>query len=174
MRVAARSSSAQRVAVWSCSVLALLAREMTSIRREGGKAPRSTRPRSVLKAGQSVLEIAVSPESSGVTIAGELGGDLEVGRLVVGGGPEDQPAAKDEGLRCGTGPHQGFEPCPVQFGEMDALGDRSRHDRDPWYWGRVTISWPIDTGSHKSPGLSRVTKSGAGLTKQTSSVPGTK
>jgi hypothetical protein len=156
------------VAVCSCSVVELLAREMTSSRREGGKAPRPTRTRSILKASQSVLEIAVSPESGGVAIAGELGGDLEVGGVVLVSGPEDQSAAKDQGLRCGTSPHQGFEPSPVRFGEVDALGDRSRHDRDPWYWGRVAISCPREKGSHKSPGLSRVTKSGAGLTKRTS------
>jgi hypothetical protein len=68
-----------------------------------------------------VLEIAVSPESDGVAIAGELGGDLEIGGIVAVGGPEDQAAAKDEGLRRGTGPHQGFESSPVRFGEMDAL-----------------------------------------------------
>jgi hypothetical protein len=68
-----------------------------------------------------VSEIAVSPESGGVAITAELGGDLKVGGLVVGGDPEDQAAAKDEGLRCGTGPHQGFEPSPVRFGEVDAL-----------------------------------------------------
>jgi hypothetical protein len=78
-----------------------------------------------------VLKIAISPESGGMAIAAELGGDLEVGGLVVVGDPEDQAAAKDEGLRCGTSPHQGFEPSPVRFGEVDALGDRSRHNQDP-------------------------------------------
>jgi len=67
-----------------------------------------------------------------VAIADELGGDLEIGGLVVIGGPENQATAKDEGLRRGTGPHQSFKPSPVQFGEIDGLGDRSRHERDPW------------------------------------------
>jgi len=40
-----------------------------------------------LAAGQAVLEIAVSPESDGVAIAGELGGDLEIGGIVAVGGP---------------------------------------------------------------------------------------
>jgi hypothetical protein len=68
-----------------------------------------------------VLEIAASPESGGVAIAGELGGDLEVGRMVLVSGPEDQAAAKDEGLRCGPGSQQGFEPSPVRLGEVDGL-----------------------------------------------------
>jgi hypothetical protein len=66
-----------------------------------------------------------------MAIASELGGDLEIGGLVGGGGPEDQATAKDECLRRGTGPHQSFEPRPVQFGEVDGLGDRSRHEPDP-------------------------------------------
>src|SRR6185437_5783226 len=115
-RVAARSSSAQRVTVCWCSVVVPLAKEITSSRCEGGKAPRPTRPRSILKPGQPPLEIAVSPDPGGVAIAGELGGDLEVGGLVVVSDPQDQTTAKDQGLRRGTGPHQGLEPSPVRSG----------------------------------------------------------
>jgi hypothetical protein len=43
-------------------------------------------------------QIALAPGGDGVTIAVEFGGDLEVGRLVFGGGPEDQPAAERQGL----------------------------------------------------------------------------
>jgi hypothetical protein len=100
--------------VWS--VIELLAKEMTSSRREGGKAPGPPGPRSILKAGQPVLEITFPPESGGVAIAGELGGDFEIGGLVLGGDPENQATSKDEGLRCGTGPHQGFEPGTIRFG----------------------------------------------------------
>ena len=121
MRVAARSSSAHRVTVCWCSVGVLLAKEITSSRREGGKAPRPARPRSILKPGQPLPEIAVSPDPGGVAIAGELGGDLEVGGLVIASDPQDQPTAEDQGLRGGTGPHQGFEPSPIRFGKKDAL-----------------------------------------------------
>jgi len=68
-----------------------------------------------------MLEITIPPDPGGVAIAGELGGDLEIGGPVVVAGPEDHAAAKDEGLRRGTGPHQGFEASPVRFGEVDAL-----------------------------------------------------
>jgi hypothetical protein len=74
-----------------------------------------------------------------MAVATELGGDLEIGGVVVVGGPEDDAAAKGQGLRCGTGPHQGFEAVPLWFGQMDVLGDRSRHGRDPWGWSRVAI-----------------------------------
>src|SRR5271168_455804 len=124
IRVAAKSSSAQRVAICPCSVVELLAREMTSSRREGGKAPRPTRPRSILKARQSVLEITFPPESGGVSITAELGGDFEVGGVVLGGDPEDQATTKDEGLRCGTSTDQGFEPSPLGVGKVDVLRDR--------------------------------------------------
>jgi hypothetical protein len=87
-----------------------------------------------------VPEIAVSPDPGGVAIASELGGDLEIGGLVVVGDPQDQAAAKGQSLRRGTGPDQGFEPIPVRVRQEDALRDRSRHDRDPWCWGRVAIS----------------------------------
>jgi hypothetical protein len=56
-----------------------------------------------------------------VAIAGELGGDLEVGGLVIVSDPQDQPTAEDQGLRGGTGPHQGFEPSAIRFGKKDAL-----------------------------------------------------
>jgi hypothetical protein len=56
-----------------------------------------------------------------VAIAAELGGDLEVGGLVLVGGPQDQTAAKDQGLRRGTGTHQGFQPGPLGIGQVDAL-----------------------------------------------------
>src|SRR4051794_18998924 len=158
--VAARSSSAQRVAAWLCSAVVLLAREMTSRRREGGKAPRPTRPWSILKPGQPLPEIAISPDPGGMAIASELGGDLEVGGMILGGGSEDQAAAEDQGLGCGTGPHQGFEPSPLGIRQVDALGERSGHNRDPWCCGRVAISWMMDKESHKSPALSRATKAG--------------
>ena len=76
----------------------LLAKEITSSRCEGGKAPWSAGPRSVLEPRQAMGQIAVAPGGDGVTIAAGFGGDLEVGGPVFGGGPEDQPAAERQGL----------------------------------------------------------------------------
>jgi hypothetical protein len=63
-----------------------------------------------------VLEIAFPPDSRDMAIAGELGGDLEIGGLVVVGDPENQAAAEDEGLGRGTSTDQGFEPSEIRFG----------------------------------------------------------
>jgi hypothetical protein len=71
-----------------------------------------------------VFEIAVSPHPDGVAITPELGGDLEVGGLILVVGPEDQAATKDEGLRRGTGPHQGFQAGSLGIGQVDTLRER--------------------------------------------------
>jgi hypothetical protein len=59
-----------------------------------------------------------------VTVTAELGGDLEVGRMVVLGGPEDHPASKDKGLGRGTGPDQGFQSGTLRAAQWDALRER--------------------------------------------------
>src|SRR3954453_24004542 len=113
----ARSSSDQRVAGHSCCSVVLLAREITSSRCEGGKAPRPARPRSILKTDQALGEIAVPPKPDGVTITSELGGDLKVGRSVRVGGSEDQPASEGQGLRCRTGSNQPLELVALRLGQ---------------------------------------------------------
>jgi hypothetical protein len=40
-----------------------------------------------LQAAEALLEVAVSPFSDGVAVAVELRGDLEIGRMVLRGGP---------------------------------------------------------------------------------------
>jgi hypothetical protein len=71
-----------------------------------------------------VFEIAVSPHPKGVAITPELGGDLEVGGLILVGGPEDQAATKDECLRRGTGSHPGLQPGSLGISQVDALRER--------------------------------------------------
>lgn len=51
----------------------------------------------------------MAPSGDGVAIAAEFGGDLEVGRLVLGGGPEDQPAAERQRLGSRPGSNQSLE-----------------------------------------------------------------
>jgi hypothetical protein len=72
----------------------VLAEGITSSRCEGGKAPRSAGPRSVSEPREAPGQMAPAPSGDGVPIAAGFGGDLEVGGLVFGGGPEDQPAAE--------------------------------------------------------------------------------
>src|SRR5258708_677637 len=98
--VAARSSRLQRVAVRPGSVEVVLGVAMTASCCEGGKEPRPARPRRILQAREALLEVALSPGPDGVPIAEELRGDLEVGGMIVGGGPQDDPAAEGQGLGC--------------------------------------------------------------------------
>jgi hypothetical protein len=65
----------------------------------GGKAPWPTGPRSILQASETVLKKACVPQSDGVASAAELIGDLQVGWLILACQPQDQPTAKDQGLR---------------------------------------------------------------------------
>ena len=127
IKVAAKSSRAQWVAGQSFGSVVLLAREITASRCEGGKAPRSAGPRSVLEPRQTVGQIAVSPAPDGVAIAVELGGDWEVGGLVMVGGSEDQQAAEGQGLGCRTGSHQALELSALSFRQRDHLREGERH-----------------------------------------------
>src|SRR5262249_26511349 len=127
IRVAAKSSRAHRVAGQSWGSGVLLAREITSSRSEGGKAPRSAGPRSILKPLQTVSQIAVSPGRDGVAIAVELSGDLEVGGLIFVGGSKDQAAAEGQGLGRGTGSNQALELGALGVRQRDRLCKGKRH-----------------------------------------------
>src|SRR5271157_1167518 len=105
----------------------------------GGKLPRSTRPRLILKTGQSVLQVAVSPHRDGVSIAPKLSGDLKVARMVLRSGPENQPGSQDQGLRRGTGPDQSLELGTLWIGQTNNLRERHRHGEHPCSWGPRVI-----------------------------------
>jgi hypothetical protein len=129
----------------------LLAKEITSSRTEGGKLPRSTRPRLILQTGQSVLQVSVSPHGDGVAIATKLSGDLEIAGMVIGGSPKNQSAAKRQGLRRGTGADQGLELGTLWIGQTDNLRERHRHGEHPCSWGPRMIFVRELPHSHKLP-----------------------
>jgi len=105
----------------------LLAKEITSSRCEGGKAPRTAGSLSILKPLQTVSQVAVSPGGDGVAIAVELGGDLEVGGSVFVGGSKDQATAEGQGLGCGTGSNQPREFSALGVRQSDRLREWERH-----------------------------------------------
>ena len=109
----------QRVTTSPRSWVVRLAMEITSSRSEGGKASRSTRPRSILRARQAVSEVAASPDGNRAAIASKFGGDLEVGGMVGGGRPEHQAASEGEGLGCGPGSEEGFQAITFGLGQGD-------------------------------------------------------
>jgi hypothetical protein len=89
----------------------LVAIDSTSTRSEGGKALRATRARCILQACEAVRKRAMTPTADRMALTGHLGGHLQIRRSIWGGGPQDQPTAKDQGLgrrvgtnkRCQTG-----------------------------------------------------------------------
>jgi hypothetical protein len=72
----------------------LLAKLITLSRSEGGKASRSSRPWRVLQACQSVQKVAIAPQRDRVAITVEFDSNLKIGRIVLVGGSENQPAAE--------------------------------------------------------------------------------
>ena len=106
----ARSSRLHRLAGQSCSSVLLVASVMTSSCSSGGKAPRSTGPRSILKTGETVLSVAVSPMGHRVAGTGHFVGHLHIGRLVGGCDPQDQTATEAQRLWRGMGPATRLQP----------------------------------------------------------------
>jgi len=72
-----------------------------------------------LQASEAGGDEAFAPQSDGVSIAVQLGGDILVGRLVLLGSLEDEATAEGECLRCGTGLDQRSESSAVVVGEHD-------------------------------------------------------
>src|SRR5439155_18097765 len=108
-RVAARSSKLHWLATQSCSAVVLVASVTTSSCSSGGKAPWPTGPRSILKASETVLLVAVSPVCHGVAGTPHFVADLQIGRLIGGRDAQDQPTTEDQRLRSGMGPRQGLQ-----------------------------------------------------------------
>jgi hypothetical protein len=52
-----------------------------------------------LQTSETVLEKTRSPKDDGVASAAKLVSNLQIGRLILGSQPQDQPTAKDQGLR---------------------------------------------------------------------------
>ena len=68
-----------------------------------------------MQASQPVLKKACVPKSDGVASATEFVGNLEVGGPILVSQPQDQPTAKDQGLRRGAGADQGVQ-LLLEFG----------------------------------------------------------
>jgi len=63
--------------------------DSTSTRSEGGKAPRPTRARRILQAGEAVRKIALTPSADRMTLTVHLGSHLHIRGLIWGGDPEE-------------------------------------------------------------------------------------
>ena len=74
---------ARQGAAAGCAV----ATDRTSTWSEGGNAPRSPRPRRILKPREPLREIPGAPEPHGVAITGQFDGNAEIGRPVGGRSP---------------------------------------------------------------------------------------
>jgi hypothetical protein len=74
----------------------------------------------------------LAPLADGMAVAVEFGGDVLIGGVVGPGGTQDDAAAKDQGLRRGTGANQTFElranlRCQFNWGSEGAW-----HGCPPW------------------------------------------
>jgi hypothetical protein len=105
----------------------LLAKLIRSSLSEGGKTPRSSRPRRVLETGQSLREVAIAPHRDGVAITVELGSDLKVGGMVPVGGSKNQPASEDQSLGSGARSNQAFQLSALTIRQCDSLREWERH-----------------------------------------------
>jgi hypothetical protein len=65
-----------------------------------------------LQAGEAEFQEAVPPLADGMAVTVQFGGDLQVGRVVGVGGPQDEAAAENQGLGSGAGAGQGFQALP--------------------------------------------------------------
>src|SRR5215212_2851063 len=80
--VAAMSSTLHRVAGQRAAAGFLVAMAITVTRSEGGKAPRSSCARRILKACKPLGKIAPPPQARRMAITAHLGSEPKVGRLV--------------------------------------------------------------------------------------------
>jgi hypothetical protein len=78
-----------------------------------------------------MLEEALTPLADGVAIAPQFSGDLEVGRVVVSGGAQDDAAAESESLGGGTRPSKGFELGAKFVSQFDGRSEGARHGCPP-------------------------------------------
>src|SRR5439155_10891849 len=113
------------------SLVLLVARVTTSSCSSGGKAPRPTGTRSILQASETVLEKTRSPKDGGVASAAKLVSNLQIGRLILGCQPQDQPTAKDQGLRCGMGPGESLQAILCFEVQNNRRRERVWHDGHP-------------------------------------------
>src|SRR2546430_17006258 len=102
-RTAVMSSRLHRVAGqwWSAGVF--VASDRTSMRSEGGKAPRPTWPGRILQTGEPVCEIPGAPEADRLAVTGHGGRHPEIRRGQWGGPPDNQGAPESEGPGGGKG-----------------------------------------------------------------------
>jgi hypothetical protein len=84
-----------------------------------------------LQAGQARGGEAFPPQADGVAVAVEFGRDLLVGGLVGVGGPQDEPATKDQSLRRGACADQRLELLTECVGQMQRRAKGTRHERPP-------------------------------------------
>jgi len=84
-----------------------------------------------LQTGEAAGHEAFPPQADRVPVALQFGGDLLIVGLVGGGGAQDEPAAKDQGLGRGPGTNQGLELLAQFRRKHDRRPERTWHERPP-------------------------------------------
>jgi hypothetical protein len=123
---------------------------MTSSCSSGGKAPRPTGPRSILKASKAVLKIACVPKSDGIARTAEFVGNLEIGRLILASQAQDQPTTEDHGLRSGMRPDESLQAVSGFEIQHNRWRKGIWHDGHPCHVTRA--SYQLDANALYCPG----------------------
>jgi hypothetical protein len=84
-----------------------------------------------LQAGEAVGHEAFAPLAHGVPVAVEFAGDLPIAGPIVLGGTENEPATKDQRLRCRAGADQGLQLLANFGAKYDTGTERTSHERPP-------------------------------------------
>jgi hypothetical protein len=83
--------------------------DRTSIRSEGGKAPRPTWAQRILQTGQPVLKVPGAPEADGLAVTVHVSRHPEIRRSVWSSCTEDEATTKGQGLGGGMGTREGLQ-----------------------------------------------------------------
>lgn len=101
------------------------------MRSEGGKAPRPTWPWRILESCKPLGKIPGAPQADGMAITAHLGGEPEIGRVIRGRRPQDQPTTERQGLGSGMCAGECFQLCPFLIRQGDGGRIRDWHRRYP-------------------------------------------
>jgi hypothetical protein len=111
---------------------------ITSSCAEGGKAPRPTRPRCILKATEAVRQIPTAPPAYRLAVTVQRLGYLQRRWAVWRRSPEEHLAPKGQGLGRRMGADKGLQTGLFVVRQIARKSMRNRHGPAPYRQGEMT------------------------------------